>query len=184
VDACGAKFNEIIEEKMITIGPLSIGVPELLEFIGIISALAISISTLISQNKNALKLKFIESDLEKNKFEHQEQFQKLHEKRFNTVIEIFEQLVTIEILIIHVIQETEVADIAYKSLKHFKKEMNETFAQISLKLQDLAAYCNLNRMFLDSSIIEKLVKLSDFALDESNPLEKYSEYITVSNIKW
>lgn len=159
-----------------------ISIAEVIQILALISAFIMSLFSLLSQNRNARKIKYLEVELSKQMYEHQEQFQKLNNKRFLIIEEIYRQIVIIEMWINNIIQDTEVAEITYASMKGFEKSMEESVATISLKLQHLACYFNLNKIYLDDKTSDVLVKFSEFVLTENESLDNYFYYVSETKI--
>jgi hypothetical protein len=134
---------------------------------------AIAIIALWRQRKQAERLKVLEAELSRTAFEHQTKFAKLHEKRAEVTSEIYRRVVILEIWLNHVVAETELPDEAFRSPEAFAKSFDMVFGQISLNLQDLAAYFNLNRLYLGEEICQKILRFHDAILDKSDPIHGY-----------
>ena len=131
---------------------------------------AIAIIALWRQQKQAERLKVVESELDKANFEHQTRFVKLHEKRAEVIAEVHRQIVVLEIWLHHVVLEAELPDEAFISTDGFAKDFDDKFGQISMNLQKLAAYFNLNRLYLDEELCMKIVQFHDAAISETDPI--------------
>ena len=133
----------------------------------------IAIIALLRQQKQAERLKILEAELGRTAFEHQTRFAKLHEKRAEVVSEIYKRVMVLEIWLNYVVAESEIPGAYNASSKAIAKRFDSIFGQISLNLQDLAAYFNLNRLYLDEGICQKILRFHDAILDESNPVHGY-----------
>jgi hypothetical protein len=92
---------------------------------------AIAIIALWRQRKQAERLKMLESELDKAKFEHQTRFIRLHEKRAEVIAELYRQIVIIEIWVEHVILEAGVPE-TFVSVKAGAEYIDEAIAHISI----------------------------------------------------
>lgn len=145
-------------------------IPDLIQAGVTVITTILAIIALWRQQRQAERLKILESELDKTKFEHQTQFAKLHEKRAEVIEEIYRQIVVLEIWVNHVVAESTLPDEAFTSRKVFAKTFETVFGQISLNLQKLAAYFNLNRLFLDEHLCTKIVYFHDILLEETEPI--------------
>jgi hypothetical protein len=134
---------------------------------------AIAIIALWRQQRQAERLKVLEAELSKTEFEHQTKFAKLHEKRAEVISEIYRRVVILEIWLNHVVAETELPDEVFTSPKDFAEGFDAVFGQISLNLQDLAAYFNLNRLYLSEGICQKILHFHDVILHKSDAVHGY-----------
>src|SRR5689334_21969869 len=114
-------------------------IPNLVQAFATLISAMLAIIALIRQQSQAKKMKVLESDLDKSKFEHQTTFVKLHEKRAEVTSEIYRRVVVLEIWITHVVCETALPDEAFTSPEDFAENFDTIFGHISLNLQDLAA---------------------------------------------
>jgi hypothetical protein len=97
----------------------------------------------------------------------------LHEKRAEVISEIYRRIVILEIWLNHVVAETELPDEAFTSTEEFAKGFDAIFGHVSLNLQDLASYFNLNRLYLGEGICQKILGFHDAILDKSNAIYGY-----------
>jgi len=130
----------------------------------------IAIIALWRQWKQAERLKVLELELDKTKFEHQTKFIKLHEKRAEVIAELYRKIVILEIWAKNVVLETDLPDEAFTSIRGFAEDLSSVFDQISLNLQELAAYFNLNRLYLEESLCTKILYFHDVILEKDDPI--------------
>jgi hypothetical protein len=134
---------------------------------------AIAIFALWRQQRQAERLKFLEADIGRTEFEHQTKFARLHEKRGEVIAEIYRRVVILELWLNHVVAETELPDEAFTSPQEFAESFDAVFGQISLNLQDLAAYFNLNRLYLSEDVCEKILHFHNAVLAKSDAIDGY-----------
>jgi hypothetical protein len=96
---------------------------------------AIAIIALWGQRKQAERLKVLELELDKTKFEHQTKFVKLHEKRAEVIAELYRKIVILEIWAKNAVLETDLPDEAFTSTDGFSENFTGIFDQNSLNLQ-------------------------------------------------
>ena len=133
---------------------------------------AIAIIALWRQRKQAERLKVLESELDKAKFEHQTRFIRLHEKRAEVIAELYRQIMIIEVWIEHLISEAGIPE-TFISVDAGAKYIDDVLLHIGISQQKLAQYFNLNRLYLDADLCNKLVAFHDIILNKIEPIKGY-----------
>jgi hypothetical protein len=137
-----------------------------------VASTVIAIIALWRQRKQAERLKMLESELDKAKFEHQTIFTRLHEKRAEVIAELYRRIVVIELWVQHVVSETGIPE-TFVSVEAGAEYLDRALGHISINQQDLAGYFNLNRLYLDAELCDKLVDFHDIILNKIEPIEGY-----------
>lgn len=132
-----------------------------------------AIVALMRGQEQAERLKVLEAELSRTTFEYETQFTKLHEKRAEVISEIYRRVVVLEIWLNHIVGETELPDEVFTSPKDFAKDFDAVFGQISLNLQDLAAYFNMNRLYLSENLCQKILGFHNAILEKDDPIYGY-----------
>jgi hypothetical protein len=120
------------------------------------------------KHESEKEIEGLKSRLQIAALERQITFNRLHEKRAEVISEIYRRVMILEIWLNHVVAETELPDEAFTSPEKFANAFEPVFGHISLNLQDLAAYFNLNRLYLGEVICQKILSFHDEVLDSNS----------------
>jgi hypothetical protein len=147
--------------------------PDALQALATVASVAIAGVALWRQQRQAERLKHLETELGKSTFEHQTRFARAHEKRAEVTAEIYRRVLAIEIWLTHLVGECELPDEVFTSREAASEALDGIIGHVSLSLQKLAVYFNVNRLYLEEAVCEKLLAFHDTVLDRSDVVSGY-----------